>query len=155
MIAPHDMQATAPSAPIQYLSAGHGGIHLVGDFSGCRAPLHLMEHAGSLRDLCLTLVNQSGLTVVGDAFHQFEPVGVTGTVLLAESHLAIHTWPELAFVSLDVFVCNYIHDNSEKAYGLFSRLAAALKPAVREVKPVRRLQPFSLRCEEAPQLHHG
>ena len=46
------------------------------------------------------------MTVVGDSFHQFEPQGVTGTVLLAESHLAIHTWPEQGFVTIDVYVCN-------------------------------------------------
>jgi spermidine synthase len=42
--------------------------------------------------------------------------GVTGTVLLAESHLAIHTWPETGSVTIDVYVCNFSADNSGKAH---------------------------------------
>ena len=57
----------------------------------------------------------SGLTVVGESFYQFEPQGVTGTVLLAESHIAIHTWPEAGFVTVDVYVCNLTTDNTAKA----------------------------------------
>ena len=71
----------------------------------------------------------AGLTVVGDAFHQFEPQGVTGTVLLAESHLALHTWPEKAFVTIDVYVCNLASDNSAKAEALFRTMEKLLKPA--------------------------
>ena len=70
----------------------------------------------------------SGLTVVGDSFHQFEPQGVTGTVLLAESHIAIHTWPEAGFVTVDVYVCNLQTDNTAKAEHVFRALEAALKP---------------------------
>ena len=66
--------------------------------------------------------------MVGDSFYQFEPQGVTGTVLLAESHLAIHTWPEYGFVSVDVYVCNLATDNSDKAKHLFRALEAAMKP---------------------------
>ena len=61
------------------------------------------------------------MTIVGDSFHQFEPQGVTGTVLLAESHLAIHTWPEHGFVTIDVYVCNYTTDNTAKAEHCFAR----------------------------------
>ena len=71
---------------------------------------------------------KSGLTVVGDAFHQSSPQGVTGTVLLAESHLAIHTWPEHGFVTVDVYVCNLATDNTAKAERLFRALQSALKP---------------------------
>jgi S-adenosylmethionine decarboxylase proenzyme len=81
-----------------------------------------------LRKLCLGAVRATGLTVVGDSFHQFEPQGVTGTVLLAESHLAIHTWPEYGFVTVDVYVCNLATDNSDKAKRLFRALEAAMQP---------------------------
>ena len=77
---------------------------------------------------CTDAVRGSGLTVVGDSFHQFEPQGVTGTVLLAESHLAIHTWPEYGFVTVDVYVCNLATDNSDKAKRLFHTLEAAMQP---------------------------
>ena len=47
----------------------------------------------------------AGATVLGARFHQFEPEGVTGIVLLAESHASVHTWPEAGLVTLDVFTC--------------------------------------------------
>lgn len=49
-------------------------------------------------------------------------------MLLAESHLAIHTWPEHGFVTVDVYVCNLASDNSAKAEQLFRSLESALKP---------------------------
>jgi S-adenosylmethionine decarboxylase proenzyme len=104
------------------------GIHLLGEWYGCPADTPEVTRAGALRALCVKLSTEAGLTVVGECFHQFEPQGVTGTVLLAESHLAIHTWPEHGFVSIDVYVCNLATDNSAKAERLFRSLEAALKP---------------------------
>ena len=88
-----------------------------------------VTRAESLRALCLAAVEASGLTIVGDSFYQFQPQGVTGTVLLAESHVAIHTWPEAGFVTVDVYVCNYTTDNTAKAERVFAALEAALEAA--------------------------
>jgi S-adenosylmethionine decarboxylase len=104
------------------------GIHLLGEWFDC-ADVPAFTDAQSLRALCLELTVASGLKAVGDHFHQFHPQGVTGTVLLAESHLAIHTWPESRFASVDVFVCNFASDNSAKARDLFDALRDALRPA--------------------------
>ena len=73
------------------------GIHLLGEWYDCPADTPEFTQAGPLRSLCIDAARDSGLTVVGDSFYQFEPQGVTGTVLLAESHIAIHTWPEAGF----------------------------------------------------------
>jgi S-adenosylmethionine/arginine decarboxylase-like enzyme len=54
--------------------------------------------------------------------------GVTGNVVLAESHLAIHTWPENSGVTLDVYVCNYSRDNSDRARQTFQEVTNALAP---------------------------
>ena len=91
-----------------------------------------------MRDLCRRAVDESGLTIVGDRFFQFEPQGVTGTVLLAESHLAIHTWPELGFVTVDVYVCNYTTDNTAKAERVFDVLERALQPARKRFQAIHR-----------------
>ena len=104
------------------------GIHLLGEWYGCPAELPEMLGAEPLRALCLRLAGASGMTVVGERFFQFEPQGVTGTVLLAESHLAIHTWPEHGFVTIDVYVCNYTTDNTAKAEQLFRTMQDALAP---------------------------
>jgi S-adenosylmethionine decarboxylase proenzyme len=114
------------------------GIHLLGEWYGCLADEPLLTHADALRDLCRQAVDDSGLTIVGDRFFQFEPQGVTGTILLAESHLAIHTWPEAGFVTVDVYVCNYTTDNTAKAERVFRALEAALKPRHKRFQAIPR-----------------
>ncbi len=110
------------------------GLHLTADIAGCRMNRGLMTDAAKLRSACLTLVELSGLTAVSEVFFEFpaangnESGGVTGTVLLAESHLAIHTWPELSAVTLDVYVCNYSMDNSHKARKLIESIIDLFKP---------------------------
>ena len=64
--------------------------------------------------------------------------GITGVVLLAESHLAVHTWPEMAAVTLDVYVCNYGSDNAAKAHALFDALCAAFDPRSRQTHALQR-----------------
>jgi S-adenosylmethionine decarboxylase proenzyme len=101
------------------------GLHLTADLFGCRDPDGLMRDERALSALCEALATEVGLNVVGRAFHAFAPrgdAGVTGVLLLAESHLAVHTWPELRAVTLDVFVCNFAGDNSHKAQRLVDRL---------------------------------
>ncbi len=46
-----------------------------------------------------------GATIIGHAFHQFSPQGVTGVVIIAESHICIHTWPEHSYAAVDIFTC--------------------------------------------------
>jgi S-adenosylmethionine decarboxylase len=104
------------------------GLHLLGEWFECPSGTPEICHAESLRSLCLDAVAQSGLQIVGDCFHQFLPQGVTGAVLLAESHLAIHTWPEHGSATIDVYVCNVTTDNCTKARELFRSLERALQP---------------------------
>ena len=114
------------------------GIHLLGEWYDCPADMPALTCAEPLRMLCLKAVTDAGLSVVGDRFFQFEPQGVTGTILLAESHLAIHTWPEAAFVTVDVYVCNYTTDNTDKAQRVFASLEAALRPARKRFQAIHR-----------------
>ena len=64
--------------------------------------------------------------------------GVTGTVVLAESHLAVHTWPEIASVTLDIYVCNFSGDNSHRAHALFDEVISFFVPGRLEKKEVVR-----------------
>ena len=114
------------------------GIHFLGEWYGCPGDTPLMTDAQALRDACLDAVRAVGLTIVGDRFHQFEPQGVTGAVILAESHLAIHTWPEMGSVTVDVYVCNYTTDNTLKATSLFRALEAEFGPARSHFQAIRR-----------------
>ncbi len=104
------------------------GSHLLAEFFGCQGDDALLTNAEALRKFCLDKVVASGLTIVGESFYQFEPQGATGAVVLAESHLAIHTWPEHRYVSLDIFVCNYTMDNTSKAMVIYEALKAAFHP---------------------------
>jgi S-adenosylmethionine decarboxylase proenzyme len=101
------------------------GLHLTADLVGCPSTLPRMTDADALRQTCLAAVAAAGLQAVGELFHRFAPhpavagpAGVTGVVLLAESHLAVHTWPERSGVTLDVYVCNLGEDNSARAEAL-------------------------------------
>jgi S-adenosylmethionine decarboxylase len=105
------------------------GLHLTADLRGCDPALAAMHDPAALRALCIISVEGAGLQPVGELFHRFPPPGgVTGVVLLAESHLAVHTWPELAAVTLDVYVCNFGGDNTARAQGLLDTLIVAFEP---------------------------
>lgn len=127
--------------PAEAVAELPGGIHLIGDFSDCRCSPMLLSDARALRCICLELVKASGLTILADRFHQFAPAGVTGFVLLAESHLSIHTWPECAFASVDVFVCNHSGDNRDTARELFAAVQTALEPRARHATSLARVRP--------------
>lgn len=118
------------------------------DLRGCAPGLPAMQDPLALRALCLEAVAAAGLQPVGELFHRFPaPGGVTGVVLLAESHLAVHTWPELGGVTLDVYVCNLHADNSGRAQGLLAALQAAFGPTAAGTHAVQRGGP---RPEPAP-----
>jgi S-adenosylmethionine decarboxylase len=120
------------------------GLHLTADLRGCAAAQPLMTEPATLRAFCLQAVATAGLTAVGELFHAFPPPaeqgagGITGMVLLAESHLAVHTWPELGAVTLDVYVCNLQEDNSARAAALLAALEAGFAPARSEHQRVQR-----------------
>jgi S-adenosylmethionine decarboxylase len=111
------------------------GLHLTADLRGCAAASPAMTQPDALRRMCLAAVLGAGLQPVGELFHRFcaapdacAPGGVTGVVLLAESHLAVHTWPELGAVTLDVYVCNFGADNSARAHRLLEQLLQDFAP---------------------------
>ncbi|MFZ6817271.1 polyamine aminopropyltransferase [Undibacterium sp. Ji22W] len=109
------------------------GLHLTADCFDCLCNPMLLFEENRLSELVRALTNQAGLTIVGEKFHAFSyadgsAAGVTGTLLLAESHVAIHTWPERQAVTLDVYVCNFENNNSQKARHIVDRLIAAFQP---------------------------
>lgn len=119
------------------------GLHLIADLHDCRCAPGILLDAAGLEHFCVDACRRHGVTVVGQLFHTFHdsvgnPAGVTGTVVLAESHLAIHTWPEISSVTLDVYVCNFSADNSPRAHALFAEVVAAFAPTRLEKQEVVR-----------------
>lgn len=109
------------------------GLHLTADLHDCRCHPALLTDARRLAELCRSTTAAAGLTAVSERWHAFPgggdgPGGVTGMLLLAESHLAVHTWPERGAVTLDVYVCNFTDDNSGKARDLIGSLQQAFRP---------------------------
>jgi len=121
------------------------GLHLTADLRGCARTQVALTDLDALRRLCLDAVTGAGLLPVGELFHRFPPApgaigpsGITGVVLLAESHLAVHTWPEIASVTLDAYVCNFGSENSQRAHTLIDALIDAFAPAQVERHALRR-----------------
>ena len=114
------------------------GLHIVADLYNC-PPGDCLISAEALRRFSMQACQSAGLSVLGEHFYQFDAFddgigaiqvgGATGAVVLAESHLAVHTWPERGEVSLDVYVCNVTADNSLKAEKLYQLMIATFKPA--------------------------
>lgn len=108
-----------------------GGHHLLVDFwvDDSAALERVDTWEALLPDAC----RQAGATVLGHRFHQFEPAGVTGVVLLAESHASLHTWPEAGLVTLDVFTCGALD-----AHAIVDRIREAIRPVREKLTAVDR-----------------
>ena len=122
------------------------GLHLTADLRDCAGSQALLTDSTALRALCLSAVANAGLMAVSDLFHRFDPMaerqsGITGVVLLAESHLAVHTWPEFGGVTIDAYVCNFSADNSARAQQLMDTLVAAFAPARLSQQRLERSRP--------------
>jgi S-adenosylmethionine/arginine decarboxylase-like enzyme len=72
------------------------------------------------------VVKQAGLTPVNEAAFTFQPQGVSAVLLLAESHVAIHFWPERGKITVDIHICDFHQDNKPKAEKLAQLLALEL-----------------------------
>jgi S-adenosylmethionine decarboxylase len=84
------------------------GRHLLADFHGVRA--ELLTDAGTLELLLCDAAGAAGAHVLSAHLHRFGGGGgVTGVVLLRESHISIHTWPEFGYAALDIFMCGRAH----------------------------------------------
>jgi S-adenosylmethionine decarboxylase len=79
------------------------GKHLLLELSGCCADT--LNNRALVRSALLAAASAAGATVVGETIHGFTPHGLTALLLLAESHLSIHTWPEAGYAAVDVYTC--------------------------------------------------
>ena len=116
------------------------GLHVMGDLYNVTCDKEFMVNADLLREHCLKLVKDAGLSSVGEFFHQFGgDGGVTGMVVLAESHMSLHTWPEKNYVTVDVYVCSYSQDNRPRARQLYQSLLDTFQPGFEKSHAVERL----------------
>ena len=96
------------------------GRHLIAEFYGCNP--EVLDDTARIRADMLAAAEAVGATVVGEVFHRFSPQGVSGSVVIAESHLSIHTWPETGYVAVDIYTCGGLDPRPG-----FRRLGSALE----------------------------
>ena len=107
------------------------GRHIIVEMYDCDA--EILNNFDVVREQMMEAARAAGATIVGEVFHRFTPHGVSGAVVIAESHLSIHTWPEYRYAALDLFTCG---DNVDPwvAFGHLARELKAGKTSQTELK---------------------
>ncbi|MRJ02520.1 MAG: S-adenosylmethionine decarboxylase proenzyme [Epsilonproteobacteria bacterium] len=110
------------------------GKHLLAEYYRCDE--EAINDVGKVEQALIRAAEIAGATVIGSSFHRFEPYGVSGVVVISESHLTIHTWPEYRFAAVDVFTCGD-HVDPMKAHeylkGVFGTENATVETILRGV----------------------
>lgn len=107
------------------------GIHLIAD--AWQAPADILNNCDMVRQAMLTAISVGEVKLIDLCVHQFSPHGVTATATLAESHIAIHTWPEHGYFAVDIFFCG--QGKPETALEI---LTASLQAEQMEFKKIER-----------------
>lgn len=79
----------------------HAGIHLIAEFWNGK----VIENEKELKEILIKAVEKANCIPLKIVIHKFKPQGITGVVLLAESHLSLHSWPEYDYIAIDIFTC--------------------------------------------------
>ncbi len=107
------------------------GRHLLLELRDCNKAV--LDDLKYLENALVSAAEEAGATVLGKSFHQFAPQGVSGVVLIAESHLSLHTWPEHAYAAVDIFTCGTTVKIEVAADALIRQLGSR-DPSALEVK---------------------
>lgn len=98
------------------------GRHVLLELRDC-AP-EVLNDLNFLKRCLIDTAEQIGATVLGECFNQFSPHGVSGVVIISESHLCIHTWPEYGYAAVDVFTCGQTVDPVQAVKPIVERLGS-------------------------------
>ena len=98
-----DSPAQASRESHQSSSKEHVGKHLILELYDCDQ--FKLNDEAFVRTTITSSAKLAGATLINLITHRFEPQGITGLALLAESHISIHTWPEIGYAAIDVFTC--------------------------------------------------
>jgi len=108
----------------------YAGIHLLAEFWYGK----IIEDQKEIKRILIEAVKKAGNTPLKITIHKFQPQGITGIVLLAESHVAVHTWPEYNYVAIDIYTCGD-KANPKKA---LEYLKKQFQPEKVEIKVIKR-----------------
>lgn len=106
------------------------GNHILVEFMNCDP--HIMNDVAAIERDMVGAAQKAGATVINSTFHHFSPYGVSGVVVIQESHLAIHTWPEYGYAAVDLFTCGEMNawisfDFLKECFGAKSYSALEMK----------------------------
>ncbi len=107
------------------------GFHYLIELYECDR--NLLTNSNFLEKLMRNSVKESGATEIGHVFHEFSPHGVSGVVLISESHFSVHTWPEHNYAAVDLFTCNP-EVNIQYVYQKLKKELMAKKSSIVEIK---------------------
>jgi len=107
------------------------GRHLLLELNDCNR--EVLDDLSFLRSVLISAAERAGATVLGESFHRFAPQGVSGVVIIAESHLSIHSWPEYGYAAVDIFTCGDTVEPEMAAEYLVKHLRSK-NPSLMEVK---------------------
>jgi S-adenosylmethionine decarboxylase len=79
------------------------GTHLIIELRDCNP--EILKSLEKVRKIMISAAKEAKATVINNSFHEFNPFGISGVVVIAESHLSIHTWPEYGYAAVDIFTC--------------------------------------------------
>lgn len=102
----------SPDDPLEVRVPASVGFHCILELYDCSKAL--LNDADFVRQSLRDAAKQAKATLLNEVLHQFEPQGITALALLSESHISIHTWPEVGYAALDVFTCGH-HTDPEEA----------------------------------------
>lgn len=107
------------------------GRHILAEFYDCQGDLDDMKE---VEKIMVEAALEAGAEVREVAFHKFSPQGVSGVVVISESHLAIHTWPEVGYAAIDIFTCG----DKVDPWDAYEHLVAKFQPESVSATEVRR-----------------
>jgi len=108
------------------------GKHLTVDMYGCR--FENLNNLEFIKNAMIAAINEANMTLLDFTSYQFEPQGLTAIALLAESHMSMHTYPELGYAAVDIFTCGD-HCRPERAVKVLKRF---LKPDKTKTTHIKR-----------------
>ncbi len=107
------------------------GRHVLAEFYGCSPDI--LNNTAQIEEIMVNAALEAGAEIREVVFHEFTPQGVSGVVVISESHLAIHTWPEFGYAAVDVFTCGTTVDPWVSCYYLKKQFSAE-RMAAKEIK---------------------
>ncbi len=107
------------------------GTHLLVELRECNTKF--LNDVKKIEEVLVAAAKEAKATIIESRFHRFSPFGISGVVVIAESHLTIHTWPEYGYAAVDIFTCGEVLQPSVAANYIIGKLHSK-SPSMVEMK---------------------